>query len=123
MVANTLGLFTAKSEFLPCIFSAPDEIDAAIKRGRKLGWEKGLLAKELNICHGIIGNALALAASEQDRFLALTTPDKIEEGIEAERFKKGDDAYGMLWDMVDQTLAWMDAVDDKDGGVVFYTDV
>jgi hypothetical protein len=39
------------------------KIARAIELGRKNIWEKGLLKKEPNVCHGITGNALALEVS------------------------------------------------------------
>jgi len=98
-------------------------IDVAIKRGRKLIWERGLLTKEPNICHGITGNALALTAPKRDHFLALATPDHIKKGIEDGTFKRGDDAYGMLWGLAGRAWVWMNTMDGKDRGVVLYTDV
>jgi hypothetical protein len=35
-----------------------EKIDAAVERGRECTWELGLLRKEPNLCHGILGNAL-----------------------------------------------------------------
>jgi hypothetical protein len=54
-------------------------IDAAVERGRKLTWERGLLTKEPNVCHDIIGNALALKAHERDYFLSFATPERIKQ--------------------------------------------
>lgn len=35
-----------------------DRIDQAVARGRETTWSRGLLVKEPNLCHGILGNAL-----------------------------------------------------------------
>ncbi|KAF2482447.1 hypothetical protein BDY17DRAFT_251590 [Neohortaea acidophila] len=54
-----------------------DKIDKAITNGRACIWERGLLTKEPCICHGISGNALALADAEFEHFLTYTTGHEI----------------------------------------------
>ncbi|AEO58594.1 hypothetical protein MYCTH_2306044 [Thermothelomyces thermophilus ATCC 42464] len=55
-----------------------DRIDAAIERGRECIRMQGLLKKEPSLCHGIFGNALALAPGpERERFLAIATPESV----------------------------------------------
>jgi hypothetical protein len=76
-------------------------IDAAVERGRELIWEKGLLTKEPNVCHGIIGNALALEVPKRDHFLSFATLEKIKQGMADGRFEKDDEAYGLLWGELD----------------------
>ena len=72
-------------------------IDAAVAKGRELIWEKGLLTKEPNLCHGIIGNALALEGQQREHFLAQATSEKIEKGLTEGVFIKGDDPWGLMW--------------------------
>lgn len=72
------------------------KIDAAITPGRRITWEKGLLTKEPNFCHGISGNALALDARQRDHFLSFATPERIEQGIKDGTFEKSEDPYGTL---------------------------
>ncbi|PMD51620.1 uncharacterized protein K444DRAFT_647664 [Hyaloscypha bicolor E] len=55
------------------------QIDAAITRGRKITWEKGLLTKEPNFCYGSSGNSLALDAPQREHFLCFATPERIEQ--------------------------------------------
>ncbi|KAK4238060.1 hypothetical protein C8A03DRAFT_33961 [Achaetomium macrosporum] len=55
-----------------------DRIDAAVRRGRQCIWTQGLLKKEPSLCHGIFGNALALAPGpEREHFLAIATPENV----------------------------------------------
>jgi hypothetical protein len=98
-------------------------IDDAVESGRKCVWEKGLLAKEPNICHGITGNALALTGPQREHFLAKATPEEIEKGIKDGKFKKGDEPWGLLWGEAGRAWVWMCEADRVDRGVVLYTDV
>jgi len=106
-------------EYFPLLHQ---RIDIAIERGRGLIWEKGLLKKEPNICHGITGNALALVGSERGHFLEHATPQKIREGIEAGIFINGDDPFGLLWGAAGRAWVWMNWQIDK-GKCIPYTDV
>lgn len=55
--------------------------DAAISKDRECTWNEGLIKKELNLCHGITGNAFAFPPGPQrDHFLAYGTSEKIQEG-------------------------------------------
>ncbi|KAL2194708.1 hypothetical protein P885DRAFT_42426 [Corynascus similis CBS 632.67] len=55
-----------------------DRIDSAISNGRECIRMQGLLKKEPSLCHGIFGNALALAPGpERERFLAVATPESV----------------------------------------------
>ncbi|KAL2161795.1 hypothetical protein VTH06DRAFT_7579 [Thermothelomyces fergusii] len=55
-----------------------DRIDAALESGRECVRMQGLLKKEPSLCHGIFGNALALAPGpERERFLAVATPESV----------------------------------------------
>ncbi|KAH8882005.1 abscisic acid ABA receptor [Thozetella sp. PMI_491] len=62
-----------------------ERIDHAIAKGAEVTWEKGLLRKGPNLCHGAFGNAMAFPPGERrDHFLALSLPEKIKEGQEAD---------------------------------------
>lgn len=98
-------------------------IDAAVERGRKVTWEKALLTKEPNICHGIIGNALALKAPERDHFLGFATPEKIKQGIADGRFEKDEEPYGLLWGEAGRAWVWMNVVNSSVDGIIPYTDI
>ncbi len=62
-----------------------DRIDDAIAAGRAVIKEKGMLTKEPCLCHGTLGNALALESTDFDHLLAYTTPGVIrlleEQGV------------------------------------------
>lgn len=98
-------------------------IDAAVERGRMLTWERGLLTKEPNICHGITGNALALAAPERDHFLGFATPEQIKQGITDGRFEEDEDPYGLLWGEAGRAWVWMSVANGSMDGIIPYTDV
>jgi hypothetical protein len=99
------------------------EIDTAIELGRKLIWEKGLLTKEPNICHGILGNALALDGNRRDHFLCLATPDLVQDGLADGRFEKSWESFGMAWGEAGRAWIWLDIWDGPRGTVAMYTDV
>jgi hypothetical protein len=85
-------------------------IDDAVERGREMTWERGLLTKGSNICHGIIGNALALRAPERDHFLSFATLKKIMIGIADGRFERDEEPYGLLWGEARRAWVWMSVV-------------
>lgn len=107
-------------EYFP---SLQERIDGAVEKGRKLVWEKGLLRKEPNICHGIIGNALALTGDQRGHFLEHATPQKIRDGLNTGTFIKEDGGkFELLWGAAGRAWVWMEWEADK-GRVVPYTDV
>lgn len=110
----------AIGEHFPTLLS---QIEAAIARGRKVTWTKGLLTKEPNICHGIHGNALALEDQQQEHFLCLATPEKVEQGITDGTFVKDSESFGMLWGEAGRAWVWMDVLDGAEGKCGLYTDV
>jgi lantibiotic modifying enzyme len=99
------------------------EIDEGIVRGRKVTWEKGLLTKEPNICHGISGNALALEAGQREHFLCLATPERIKQGVADGTFEKDEDPFGMLWGEAGRAWVWMEVCDGSEGKLALYSDV
>lgn len=99
------------------------QIDNSIALGRKIIWEKGLLTKEPNICHGITGNALALEPEYCEHFLSLATPERIDRDIAEGKFEKDIDKFGILWGEAGRSWAWMAALDRDYGKCVLYTDI
>ncbi|OAA72113.1 Lanthionine synthetase [Cordyceps fumosorosea ARSEF 2679] len=72
--------------------------DKAIAKGIDIIWTKGLLLKEPALCHGILGNALALPRGEKrDHFLALVEPQATEEMKENYPDAFGTANYGMRY--------------------------
>ncbi|MCJ1358352.1 MAG: hypothetical protein MMC33_008351 [Icmadophila ericetorum] len=103
-------------------------IDAAIEKGRTFIWEKGLLTKEPNLCHGVTGNMLAFeqGGEQREHFMAYATVEGIERGIEDGVFKKGDDPWGLWWGEAGRAWGWMVmdlGVMGRDLGWPGYTDV
>ncbi|CAF9924408.1 MAG: hypothetical protein GOMPHAMPRED_003624 [Gomphillus americanus] len=82
--------------------SLRERIEQAVSKARRCVWERGLLVKEPNLCHGITGNALALKGEQKEHFLALTTPEKLKE-VEWEPSKdpwclfKGEAGRAWVW--------------------------
>lgn len=54
------GFVVSLSALRPHFPDLRDRIDQAIKKGRECIWNRGLLKKEPNLCHGIFGNALCV---------------------------------------------------------------
>ena len=107
-------------EYFPSLHT---HMDHAVEMGRELIWEKGLLRKEPNICHGIVGNALALEGNQRAHFLEYATPQKIEKGVEAGTFVKEDGGkFELLWGAAGRAWVWMNWQAAK-GRVVPFTDV
>ncbi|KAI0129193.1 hypothetical protein BJ170DRAFT_363211 [Xylariales sp. AK1849] len=99
-------------------------IDAAIERGRRDVWGKGLLTKEPNLCHGISGNMLAFQDWEQRKqFMANATMEVIKARLEDGSFVKGDDRYGLFWGEGGRAWAWMIMDSRRDLGYPSYTDI
>ena len=99
------------------------QIDATISRGRKITWEKGLLTKEPNFCHGSSGNSLALGSPHREHFLCFVTPERIEQGLADGTFEKGEDPYGTLWGEAGRAWVWMEVWDGEEGRFPLYSDV
>jgi Lanthionine synthetase C-like protein len=98
-------------------------IDAAIALGRKITWEKGLLTKEPNFCHGISGNAIALDAAHREHFLCFATPERIKQGLADGTFERDEDPYGTLWGEAGRAWVWMAVCDKEDGRLPIYSDL
>lgn len=102
-----------------------ERIDVAIEKARALTWEKGLLRKIPNLCHGIAGNALAFPPGHQrDRFLAHCTQEYIEKGIGEGLWETAD--YGVPCSLGFGTagLAWAWMMrDDAKGTYITFNDI
>lgn len=101
-----------------------DRIDKAVALGRKQVWEKGLLRKEPNLCHGIIGNMLAFDDWKQrEHFMSYATKEDIQKGREDGTFIRGDDPYGLFWGEAGRAWGWMIMDSGVDRGYPSYTDL
>jgi hypothetical protein len=94
------------------------EIDNAVSAAQNLIWEKGVLLKEPNLCHGITGNALALEPKERSHLLALSTPDRVRES-DWERMK---DRWGLFTGEAGRAWVWA-MLDGGRKGFPAYTEV
>lgn len=114
-----ISLLAIKSYFP----SLKQRIEGAIEKGRGLVWEKGLLRKEPNLCHGIVGNALALEGEKREHFLACATPAKVRKGIEEGTFVAEDmGKFELLWGSAGRAWVWMDW-EVGEGRVALYSDM
>lgn len=99
-------------------------IDKAIELGRRDTWERGVLRKEPNLCHGVAGNALALVGEERRMFMGCATRERIEAGLESGEFVRGDDKWGLGWGEAGRSWAWMVMAMGRDEAYfAAYTDV
>ncbi|KAH7321987.1 hypothetical protein BKA65DRAFT_464506 [Rhexocercosporidium sp. MPI-PUGE-AT-0058] len=107
------------------------EIGGAIEKGRRCIWEKGVLVKEPNVCHGLLGNALALEGERREHFLGLGTPEEVRKGLEGGKWVKDEDPFGMLWGESGRAWVYAWAWEESEGlhekggigKVPLYTDV
>jgi hypothetical protein len=88
-----------------------DRIDSAVKKGRECIIERGLLTKEPCLCHGISGNALALADNDFEHFLTYTTGHEIK-AMDKDGMLEKSDAPESLW-CGEAGRAWAWAIADK----------
>ncbi|MCJ1243896.1 hypothetical protein MMC30_001093 [Trapelia coarctata] len=98
-------------------------IDSAIARARRCILEKGLLVKEPSLCHGITGNALALASPQLEHFMAYTSAGVIEEFLEQGKYHAGDDPFGLFRGEAGRAWGWLVADGHAELGFIGYTDV
>ena len=98
-------------------------IDACVEKARTCIWERGLLTKQPNLCHGATGNALALVSPQREHFMAYTATDMIAKGIEEGWYIEGSDPYGLFCGEAGRAWGWalMDA--GKDLGMIGYSDL
>ncbi|KAJ5102209.1 hypothetical protein NUU61_004431 [Penicillium alfredii] len=103
--------------------SLQQRIDVAIERGRKEIWEKGLLRKEPNLCHGIVGNMLALGDwVQREHFMAYATASEIAQNLRSGRYIAGDDPFGLFWGEAGRAWGWAMLDARVDLGFPVYSD-
>lgn len=98
-------------------------IDSAMERARRCILEKGLLVKEPNLCHGITGNALALASPQLEHFMAYTTTDTIDSFLKQRKYEANDDPFGLFCGEAGRAWGWLVADGHYKLGLIGYTDV
>ncbi len=101
-----------------------ERIDEAIAKGREDIKKRGLLlGKDPCLCHGVSGNALALAEGDLDEFLAYATEEKYEHLIDTGVMEPSSNPEG-LW-TGEAGRAWVWAVVDRglERGLLGYNDL
>ena len=74
-----LGFVISLQTILPFFSQLSERIQKAINTARADVWNRGLLTKELCLCHGIAGNSLALDRDDQfSHFLSFMDSKRIE---------------------------------------------
>ena len=81
-------------------------IGIACQKAENLIFEKGLLTKEPNLCHGSTGNALSLPLSQREHFMAYTTAETIARGKQEGWYIEGDDPYGLYCGLAGRAWGW-----------------
>jgi hypothetical protein len=133
---GTPGFVVSLLAIKPFFKDLETEIDKAIEKGRRCVWKKGVLRKEPNVCHGVLGNALALEGREREQFLGLAMPEEVERGLKKGSWEKDVDGgeWGLFWGEVGRAWIWLgewerrEAEGNNGGGVgggvvVLYTDL
>ncbi|KAL8719852.1 MAG: hypothetical protein Q9225_003205 [Loekoesia sp. 1 TL-2023] len=98
-------------------------IDQTMAKARACIWEKGLLTKEPNLCHGATANALALSSPQREHFMAQTTASRITKGMEEGWYFEGSDPYGLFCGEAGRAWGWAVLDVEKDMGIIGYSDV
>ncbi|KAF3929169.1 hypothetical protein AA313_de0201641 [Arthrobotrys entomopaga] len=92
-----------------------ERIDAAVSKARRVVWERGLLTKEQCLCHGITGNAFALAEPQRSHFLQYATPEAVKAGLADGILEKSSDNCGVWWSEAGRAWGWMMLEYEKTG--------
>ncbi|KAI4156046.1 MAG: hypothetical protein L6R39_001162 [Caloplaca ligustica] len=98
-------------------------IDVAMDKARACIWEKGLLTKEPNLCHGASANALTFASPQREHMMAYTTAEMVAKGKKEGWYVEGDDPYGLFCGEAGRAWAWAVLDLGKDMGIIGYSDV
>ncbi|KAL5428774.1 hypothetical protein PMIN04_000641 [Paraphaeosphaeria minitans] len=93
-------------------------IQAAIEKGQRLIFEKGVIKKEPCLCHGVTGNALALDTDDRNHLLSFATPRAVAEG----KWETSSDPAGLYCGEAGRAWVWS-MLDGGRKGFPGYTDV
>lgn len=105
-----------------------DRIDTAVAKGREVTWQRGLLKKTPNMCHGINGNAFVFPPGEKrDHFLGFVTEEGVQKGAEEGWWDASGNAdYGfpdsLLFGLGGRAWSWA-VKDQKDKTFITFTDI
>lgn len=98
-------------------------INDCVAQARKCIWERGLLTKEPNLCHGATANALALTSPQREHLMAYTTTKMVAKGVEEGWYIEGSDPYGLFCGEAGRAWGWAVIDAGKDLGIIGYSDV
>lgn len=117
--------FVISLELIKSLFEpGPQErIETVLNKARGCIWDKGILTKEPNLCHGATGNALALKGHQREHFLAHTTAQNIDKGLDEGWFIEGSDPWGLFTGEAGRAWGWLVADLEKEIGMIGYSDV
>lgn len=82
-------------------------IDEAIDKAIPLIWEKGILKKQPNLCHGVVSNALALNGEQREHFMGFATEEVMVRQLEEGVYKESDEPWGLWWGEAGRAWGWM----------------
>lgn len=120
------GMIQSLGIVRPYFPNLQEKIDAAISKGREISWQRGLIAKSPNLCHGITGNALAAfpPGPQRDHFLAHTTEAWMEKGERDGFWESADYDFpqSLFFASAGRAVGWM-WKDRVDGVIMGYDDV
>ncbi|KAL8730214.1 MAG: hypothetical protein Q9166_004191 [cf. Caloplaca sp. 2 TL-2023] len=103
--------------------AAQAALNNSMAKARDCIWERGLLTKEPNLCHGATGNALALTSPQREHFTAFTTTEMIAKGKKEGWYIEGSDPYGLFCGEAGRAWVWAVMDIGKDMGIIGYSDV
>jgi hypothetical protein len=99
-------------------------MESAVKRGRDVIWERGMLTKEPCLCHGITGNAMAFGgvsgegeteAARREHFLAYTTREMIRKGQREGWYAQSSDPWGLYYGLAGRICGFLELAREKEG--------
>ena len=100
------------------------KIDKAIDLARNDVWNRGLLTKTPCLCHGIAGNALALAGQKQfEHFLAYMTSEVLEKRGWLASAGRSDEFAGLYEGESGRAWIWTVAANDLDRTCIGFNDL
>ena len=121
---GTPGFLVSLVKLLPHFPTLQASIESAIQQGREFIWQKGLLRKEPNLCHGTAGNALALEKGERrEHFLAFTQRDIMDEYLREGIYMEGEDLWGLWCGEGGRAWVWMVQSAGLELGIPGFSDV
>ena len=99
-------------------------IGEAVAEGRRVIKERGLLsAKEPCLCHGVSGNALALAQGDLEAFLAHATEERMGHLIDAGVMEPSSHPEGLWTGEAGRAWVWAVADQGLERGLLAYNDL